>query len=315
MAANKERVIKPDNLLLENSMSIFHLIMPLISEDRGATTAQDLRARLEQAFSDFERRCYENQIDTGSVSEVKYAIAAFVDEKVMGSAWPHKLSWMGKPLQLEYFGDNLAGEGFFQKLTKLRQSGDRNIDAIEVYYLCMQLGFEGMYRMRGMEQLQALQVDLRTQIADSRNRVPRTLSPHGIATGSFINKIQREVPYWLIAVATLFIIFISYLLFAILLGYKADTVSEILQNDGQRIQANLDRDASQKVQSKIILPVEETPPKIVPVTPPRRQEEKTKVKKVKPVEAPKVAPAQPKLEPKPEVKPEPKKVIIPITGF
>lgn len=313
MTANKERVIKPDNLLLENSMNIFHLIMPMISEERGATTGLDLRSKLEQAFADFERRCYETQIDTGTVSEVKYALAAFVDEKVMSSAWPHRLTWMGKPLQIEYFGDNLAGEGFFQKLTKLRQSGDRNIDALEVYYLCMQLGFEGMYRMRGLEQLQALQVDLRTQIADSRNRVPRTLSPHGVATGSFIDKVQREVPYWAIGVATLSVIFISYLLFAILLGYKADTVSEILQNDGQRILANLDRDASQKVQSKIVPIVEEPPP-----APPKHKEEKPKVKKPKPDMQVKVAaaPVAPKVEAKPEPKPESKpKVITPIMGF
>lgn len=317
MTVKKERVIKPDNLLLENSMSIFHLIMPLISGDRGASTSQDLRTKLLQSFDNFEKRSFEVQLDTGAVSDVKYAIAAFVDERVMSSVWPHKLSWMGKPLQLEFFGDNLAGEGFFQRLSKLRQSGDRNIDALEVYYLCLQLGFEGMYRMRGLEQLQALQVDLRTQIADSRNRVPRTLSPHGVATGGFLDKVQRVVPYWVIAVVMLSVIFFSYLVFAVLLGYKADTVREILQSDGQRIQANLDRDATQKVPVKFVPPVEEEPKKVVASKPEKVKEEKPKEKKTKPVIVPvipKVATPslpEPKVEVKPEVKSEPKPKVAP----
>ena len=321
MTAKKERIIKPDNLVLENSTSIFHLVMPLISGDKGASVSQDLRAKFTRGFDDFERRCYEMKLDAGRVSDAKYAIAAFVDEKVMGSAWQHKLTWMGKPLQLEYFGDNLAGEGFFQKLAKLRQSGDRNVDVLEIYYLCLQLGFEGMYRMRGLEQLQALQVDLRTQIADSRNRVPRTLSPHGISV-TFMEKVQREVPYWAIAAVTIFLIFLAYISYVILLGNKAEGLRAGLRDDGQRIQANLEREATQKAPSKLMKPIEE--PKVVP--PPKPKVEKPR-KKHKPVVVPVTpkAPVPPKIEvapppPPPPVKPAPKpepkpKVITPIMGF
>jgi|GEM_PF-372419 type VI secretion system protein ImpK len=298
MSVINEHATKPDNLLLENSMNIFHLIIPLISGDRGAGTELDLREKLSQGFDVFEKLSFESQLDTGSVSDVKYALAAFVDEKVMSSAWPHRLSWMGKPLQLEYFGDNLAGEGFFQKLTKLRQSGNRNIDALEVYYLCMQLGFEGMYRMRGLEQLQALQVDLRTQIADSRNRVPRTLSPHGVAAGSFMDKVQREVPYWVIAVVSVALIFFTYLLYVFLLSNKADTVREILQSDGQRIELSLDREKSP---TKTQPPIVEEPPKAT--QPPKPKEEKHKKMKAKLAAPPQGESSPPR--PKQELKPEP----------
>lgn len=315
MAAVKEHVIKPDNLLLENSMNILHLIMPLISEDRGASTEQDLREKLTLGFDVFEKRCFELQLDTGSASDVKYALAAFVDEKVMSSAWPHKLSWMGKPLQIEYFGDNLAGEGFFQKLTKLRQSGNRNIDALEVYYLCLQLGFEGMYRLRGLEQLQALQVDLRTQIADCRNRVPRTLSPHGVAGGGFIDKVQREVPYWVIGVVTLSLIFITYLLLVFLLSNKADSVREILQDDGQRIQSNLERETNQMLQSRTPTPLIEVAAKVEPLSKPKEDKLLTPAKSEVVSPQPKPKPKHKrKPKPKPEEKPVPKRVPVIING-
>ena len=319
MAASKEHVIKPDNLLLENSMNILHLVMPLISEDRGASTEQDLREKLTQGFDVFEKRCFELQLDTGSVTDVKYALAAFVDEKVMSSAWPYKLSWMGKPLQIEYFGDNLAGEGFFQKLTKLRQSGNRNIDALEVYYLCLQLGFEGMYRLRGLEQLQALQVDLRTQIADCRNRVPRTLSPHGVSGSSFIDKVQREVPYWVIGLVTLLLIFFTYLLLVFLLSNKADSVREILQDDGQRIQSNLERETNQMLQGRTPAPLIEVAAKVEPLPKPKEDKLAAPTKAKAEASSPQAKPKhkrKPKSKPAPapEVKPQPTRIPINLNG-
>lgn len=311
MAAIREHIVKPDNLLLENGMNVFHLIMPLISGDRGASTEQDLRAKLFHSFDSFEKRCYESQLDSSLVNDAKYAMAAFVDEKVMSSAWPHKLSWMGKPLQLEFFGDNLAGEGFFKKLTTLRQSGDRNIDVLEIYFLCLQLGFEGMYRMRGLEQLQALQVDLRTQIADSRNRVPRTLSPHGVASGSFMEKVQREVPYWVIALITVSIIFAAYLLFITLLGNKADSVREVLQDDGRRIQNNLERDAEKQLPAVVTPPLGEAP-QHVPASQPKAEKKRSALRKVEAAPPPPQPETKPESEPAPEPKP---KVFTPIMGF
>ena len=309
MAAIKERAVTPDNLLLEHSMKIFHLVMPLLGGDRGASIDQNLRAKLSQSFDIFEKRSYESQLESSAVSDAKYALAAFVDEKVLSSSWPHKLSWMGKPLQLEYFGNNLAGEGFFQKLATLRQSGERNIDALEVYYLCLQLGFEGMYRMRGLEQLQALQVDLRTQIADARNRVPRTLSPHGIASGSFMDKVQREVPYWLIATVSASLIFASYLLFVYMLSNKAETVRGVLQDDSQRIYANLEREPIKKVPVQVPPPVE-APPKEVAIPEIRKQ----KPPRVAPPPPKVVAPSPPAQEPKPKPEPKPK-IFTPIMSF
>jgi type IV secretory pathway VirB10-like protein len=162
----------------------------------------------------------------------------------------------------------------------------------------MQLGFEGMYRMRGLEQLQALQVDLRTQIADSRNRVPRTLSPHGVAAGSFMDKVQREVPYWVIAVVSVALIFFTYLLYVFLLSNKADTVREILQSDGQRIELSLDREKSP---TKTQPPIVEEPPKAT--QPPKPKEEKHKKMKAKLAAPPQGESSPPR--PKQELKPEP----------
>jgi outer membrane biosynthesis protein TonB len=161
-------------------------------------------------------------------------------------------------------------------------------------------------------------VDLRTQIADCRNRVPRTLSPHGVAGGSFIDKVQREIPYWVIGVVTLSLIFITYLLLIFLLSNKADSVREILQDDGQRIQSNLERETNQMLQSRTPAPLIEVAAKVEPLPKPKEDKLATPATPTKgEVASPQPKPKQkrkPKPKPKPEVKPEPKRIPIIING-
>ena len=52
-----------------------------------------------------------------------------------------------KPLQEELFGTHIAGEVFFQNLQQLlgRSDSPDLADLLEVYYLCLLLGFGGRY--------------------------------------------------------------------------------------------------------------------------------------------------------------------------
>jgi type VI secretion system protein ImpK len=226
---------RPPNPLLEACMNVLSLTAPLLGGTRGASLGEDFRQRIAAALAELERSGFELQLDPNAVSDAKYMLVAFVDEKVLSSAWPHKATWMGRPLQLEYFGEHLAGENVFQRLTKLRQGGDRNVDVLEVYYLCLQLGFEGMYRLRGLEQLMALQVDLRAQINDHRARVPRAVSPHGTPNLGLLEKVRRDVPYWVLGVITVAGVVFGYLAFAVALERQSDHARLALKSDHQQI--------------------------------------------------------------------------------
>ena len=56
--------------------------------------------------------------------------------------------WMSNPLQLHYFNENLAGEGFFYRLERIL-ADPRRVEALRVYYLCLLFGFQGKYAVRG----------------------------------------------------------------------------------------------------------------------------------------------------------------------
>lgn len=198
------------NPFLDASANLFSLVSRLRGEHRGADLPEDYREELLSGFDMLERRAFELQLPLPDVQDVKYALTAFVDESVLSSEWPGRSRWMDDPLQIKFFGDHLAGERFFDRVSELRQNAERRLDVLEVYYLCLQMGFEGMYRLRGAESLMALQVDLRNQIETHRGTVEPRLSPAGIPHQGFISRVQRDVPYWVIASVTLALVVVAY---------------------------------------------------------------------------------------------------------
>ena len=132
------------------------------------------------------------------MQEVKFALTAMCDEFVMSSGAHFRMDWMSRPLQLEFFGNNRAGEEFFERLAKLRTGGEPKFAALEVYYICLQLGFEGIYKVKGIEQLKALIVDIRAQIEDVRGTPRGQLSDNGVPLEGFAMKVGRNIPYWVI---------------------------------------------------------------------------------------------------------------------
>ncbi|HEY2018734.1 MAG TPA: DotU family type IV/VI secretion system protein [Bryobacteraceae bacterium] len=76
-----------------------------------------------------------------------FAVVAFLDESVLNSQNPIFADWLRQPLQEELFGTHIAGEVFFQHLQQLLGKSDSQDlgDLLEVYFLCLLLGFRGKY--------------------------------------------------------------------------------------------------------------------------------------------------------------------------
>src|SRR6476646_9305065 len=86
--------------------------------------------------------------------------------------------WPRKPLQEELFGTHMAGEVFFQNLQKLLGQTDSQelADLLEVYYLCVLLGFGGRYSMGNKGDLRSIMDAVGEKIRRIRGYSP-DLSP------------------------------------------------------------------------------------------------------------------------------------------
>lgn len=108
----------------------------------------ELRARVMTALDSMVGRGRAEGFADADLAEARYALVAFIDEQILKSNWPGRAEWMGRPLQLELYGEYAAGENFFNRMRVLLQQGGSS-PALEVYYLCLVLGFRGAYGVSG----------------------------------------------------------------------------------------------------------------------------------------------------------------------
>ena len=228
------------NPLLELCNPIFALTSIFYTGDRGASISEDYQAQLKAAITELERNAIAKQISPVELQHTKYAMAAFIDEKVLNSDCKFCAAWMSNPLQLQYFGEHTAGEGFFKHLTALRQTGSQYLNVLEIYYICLQMGFQGMYRLQGIEKLSSLQVNLRSQIEAARGPVDPRMAPNSLPPQNIVSTIGRRLPFWVIAGSTGALFFCIYLGYSFVINHKTKQVLQNISNDrAQLIQSRL----------------------------------------------------------------------------
>jgi type VI secretion system protein ImpK len=87
-----------------------------------------------------------------------FAVVGFLDESILNTQNPVFANWPRKPLQEELFGTHMAGEVFFQHLQELlgRADSEDLADLLEVFQLCLLLGYRGRYGGSGSGELQSI---------------------------------------------------------------------------------------------------------------------------------------------------------------
>ena len=203
--------------------------------DAGNLGSPDaLRTRLHQLFQAAEERGKQADIPHDVLVEARYAVMAFIDEMVINSRWSQKAQWTSRPLQYDFFGEFIAGEGFFKRLDSLRSAMPVNADLLEVFALCMILGFEGQYKLQDRDKLKGLIEDVTREIQAKRGELP-ALSPHGQRPEELLDMVKRELPAWVVLVISLGIVFFFYLTLSILMTHDAENVVNELKRLVQEV--------------------------------------------------------------------------------
>ena len=122
----------------------------------AASFRAQIWAAVRQAEDDARRRGYA----TEDIELAAFAAIAFLDESILNLRLPVFADWPRQPLQEERYGHHVAGEIFFQNLTKLLTRSDSHelADLLEMYQLALLLGFAGRYSMGGRGELRGITV-------------------------------------------------------------------------------------------------------------------------------------------------------------
>ncbi|MBK9258674.1 MAG: DotU family type IV/VI secretion system protein [Polyangiaceae bacterium] len=183
-----------------------------------------LQRRVLQLFDTMMQNGREARIPEQDMIDAKFALAAFADEVIYHSSWPGKTQWLSNPLQLQFFQLNTAGDQFFVNLDNLH--GQRNrAHVAQIYFLCLALGFQGKYRLRHQEGLQAVVEGLGNYVALAEGANDQ-LAPNAERKDGGGSAVRRELPYVFIAIGFLILALIVIFILWLVIGSNADSTAD-----------------------------------------------------------------------------------------
>jgi len=183
--------------LLDSLYDGFYMIF-LLRHRCTPESADSFRKRVHEFLSGFERSSKRLGATAGQVYLAKFAYCSLVDEIVLMSQSDIRADWERRPLQLELFGEQLAGERFFEHLEKLREGGAAHLQVLEVFHMCLLMGFQGKYLVEGAEKLGYLVSRVGDEIAHHKGQ-RRGFAPSWAAPDRIVHALRNEVPVWVIA--------------------------------------------------------------------------------------------------------------------
>src|ERR1700759_254215 len=165
------------NPLVANAAVLLNTV-PTIRRTMHHPDPAGLREYLLRAITEFEARARAAGATPEHVLISRYALCTVIDEAVANMPWGASPEWVQQSLLVTLHREGFGGEKFFQLLEKAMEDPRRNIDLLELMYVCIALGFEGRYSVidNGRQQLDALRDRLHNVIRRERGEFERDLS-------------------------------------------------------------------------------------------------------------------------------------------
>lgn len=183
----------------------------LLKNKQGPTQADQFLQQLQRYLDGFDRVAKKQGASAEEIYAAKYAFCATVDEFILASPdFPVHAEWERRPLQLALFGDQLAGENFFNLLEEQRALGAQRLQALEVFHMCLLLGFQGKYILEGPEKLAYLTSRLGDEIAAIKGK-RAGFAPHWPLPDTISHTLKREAPQWVVGVVFSLLALITFI--------------------------------------------------------------------------------------------------------
>lgn len=205
-------------------------LLNAIPQIRHSVTHADpagLRQRLIDEMRQFEMSCQRAGLPYEVIIGARYCLCTALDEAAALTPWGSRGVWPGQGLLVTFHNETWGGEKFFQLLAKLSQNPREQIVLLELINYCLQLGFEGRYRVldNGRSQLETIKQRLLQMIRSVRGGYAPPLSPHP-EDHPVTRKLWRPVvPLW---ACTALVGFLACLFYILLNWRLGDATSPVL---------------------------------------------------------------------------------------
>ncbi len=208
-------------------------LIALLGELRHTVQHADpssLRNHIIDQMRVFETNAKQEGQPSEIVLSARYVLCAALDEAILNTPWGPESGWAQHSLLSTFHNETFGGEKVFLILDRLLQTPAQYIDALELIYLCLSLGFAGKYQVdpRGHLQLEQIKENLYRAIDMQRGAYERELSPRWKGVQKVNKKVADLVPLWVVFSITLMLLVMSYSGFRFWLDHTTTPVANEL---------------------------------------------------------------------------------------
>jgi type VI secretion system protein ImpK len=196
--------------------------------EHSPPTLNELREKIVSLLNAQEERAKGIGVSPEAFREARFAVLSWVDEMILNSKWPYRTRW--QHLMLVYFGTLNAGEEFFQHLEQLPPQSN---NVLEIYYLCLSMGFEGRYAFGDeRRELRDLKQRLYKQLCATNGDIRQNylrLFPEAYQTASVQTAAPRRSKLLLWHIGAFSIPILLFICYWLILRHESDRLLALIQ--------------------------------------------------------------------------------------
>jgi type VI secretion system protein ImpK len=152
-----QRLVAGINPLL-GAASVLLALVPRLRSTTAHADPAALREELLARVSEFEASAAAQGVPRPKIGAARYVLCSFVDEAIASTPWGAGGVWAERNLLQEFHDERSGAMKAFALIERLAGDPAGNADVIELFYVCLALGFEGRWRgvPNGRAELDAL---------------------------------------------------------------------------------------------------------------------------------------------------------------
>ncbi|MEM1160999.1 MAG: type IVB secretion system protein IcmH/DotU, partial [Pseudomonadota bacterium] len=222
-------------------------LLDLMGRLRNAMTQAtftNLKISIGREIEGFESAATAAGADQRQLPAAKYALCATADDIVQNLPGEDRHVWTQDPMLGRYFGERIGGTRFYENLGEAMKNPGANYDLLELMYICLSLGFEGMHRAspQGAAAVQAARRDVHQALRGVTNGGGWMISPNWKGMDVAQRSLGMQIPFWAVAALVAMLMAGAFFGLRFLLSEETGEVSLAMANVHPEIAIEIERE-------------------------------------------------------------------------
>jgi type VI secretion system protein ImpK len=209
-------------------------LMTMASQLRAASTPKNsihFSQLLIDAVREFDRNLLHTQLRHETALVARYILCSAIDESVLSTPWGISSGWAHRSLLRLFHNEANGGDRFFALLEHAIQRQHECHDLLELFYMCLSLGFEGRLHLdpRGQDKIETLRMQLFRILYSSQPRVTE-LATQWRPVAAIEQVRPKKLPLHIVVIAAMTITALGFCGLRLWLGISSENAANAYQH-------------------------------------------------------------------------------------